>query len=150
MGVVLIAVPANAASDEDARSLQLTFYGKELSSKTLKDTAPRGTQSKGDLIRLTVSLVNSGRQFGRASGATVGTAVQTYSFRSRSKATVTQLAKLPTGTIRTSGIYDQQGFTQKWLVIGGSGDFAMARGRFETTPLPGTYSQGQVYFLRLP
>ena len=148
--VVLIAVPANAARHSHMKTLKLTFYAEDGISKTLKDKAPFGdTPSKGDVIRLTLRLVNSGRQFGRASGATVGTAVQTYTFTSRSKATVRQLARLPTGTIRTSGILNVQGFTQMWQVVGGTRAFAGARGRFEFTPLmPG--SQGQAYFLRLP
>jgi hypothetical protein len=149
--VVLSALPANAARDSDMRSLKLTFYAEDATSKTLKDSAPFGdTPTKGDVIRLTWRLVNSGRQFGRASGATVGTAVQTFTFTSRSKAAVTQLTRLPTGTIRTSGILDVQGFTQTWQVVGGTRAFAGARGRFELTPLLGPDSQAQAYFLRLP
>ena len=87
--VVLSALPANAARDSDMRSLKLTFYAEDATSKTLKDSVPFGdTPTKGDVIRLTWRLVNSGRQFGRASGATVGTAVQTFTFTSRSKAAV--------------------------------------------------------------
>jgi Dirigent-like protein len=102
------------------------------------------------VLRVTWRLDNSskGPQLGRLSGATVGTAVQTFQFTSATKATFSQLAKLPTGTIRTSGILNTQAFTQKFRVIGGSGAFAKARGTFELTPLPD--SQGQVYYLRLP
>lgn len=110
---VALAVPAWAAGEREVEYVTLTFYGLDSRSKTLVDKAPLGdTPSKGDVIRLTLRLINSGSQFGKASGARVGSAVQTYTFTSRRKATVTQLATLPTGTIRTGGIADTQGFQQ--------------------------------------
>jgi hypothetical protein len=128
----------------------LTFYGLDSRSKTLVDKAPLGdTPSKGDVIRLTLKLVNSGRQFDKASGAKVGSAVQTYTFTSGRKATVAQLATLPTGTIRTRGVSNTQGFRQTWRVVGGTRTFAKARGTFEMTPILND-SQGQVYYLQLP
>ena len=145
-----MAVPAEAAGDRQTEYLTLTFYGFDPRSKTLVDKAPLGdTPSKGDVIRRTLKLVNSGRQFGKVSGARVGSAVQTYTFTSGRKATVAQLATLPTGTIRTRGIADLQGFQQTWRIVGGTRAFAKARGTFEMTPIPNG-SQGQAYYLELP
>ena len=150
LSVVAMAVPATAADDGHTRSVQLAFFGEDSRTKTLVDKPPRGdTPSRGDVLRLTVTLVNSGRQLGRRTGATVGTAVQTYRFTSASKATFSQVATLPGGTIRSGGTLDIQGFTQRFRVVGGTGAFTNARGTFELTPITGD-TQGQVYRLRLP
>jgi hypothetical protein len=142
---------ATAATAEDSKSVRLSFYGLNARLEVVVDRPPVGGDqgTKGDVLRLTLGLTNSRRQLGRGSGATVGKAVQTYTLLSRRKASVTQVATLPGGTIHSSGVVEGQAFKPTLRVTGGSGSFAHARGTVELTEFPNG-SQGQAYRLELP
>jgi hypothetical protein len=147
---IVVAIAAPAAASPQQEYVTLTFFGLDQRTKAILDMPPRGQNAtKGDVRRWTLTLKNSGHQFSRASGAVVGRAVQTLTFVSRTKAKVTQVAYLPTGTIQSRGVFADQNFKHELRVTGGTRAFAEATGTFEMNLLP-ALSQGQVYYLRLP
>jgi hypothetical protein len=77
---------------------------------------------------VTWRLTNTEAQFGRRSGAVVGSCVEVLKQLSATKVSVTQAAKLPGGTIRSSGVIPDLAYQVKIPVTGGTGAFANAHG----------------------
>lgn len=151
LGVVL-AVPAQAAQRADSAALTVRLVSKTVSFRAVVDRAPKGTPSKGDVLREESILNNAVPQFGRAKGAPVGSDVGIYTIVSASpvRMSVRIIAKLPGGTLRGTATV-RGAATPTIRVVGGTGDFANARGTGEVRDhngsRPGVLN---IYRLQLP
>ncbi len=98
------------------------------------DRAPKGA-SKGDKIRQASVLLNARPQFGRASGAQVGSDSGTTSFLSRTALRFDGVTRLPGGTLTVSGRATLRKDDATVLpVVRGTGRFAGARGTLTVLP----------------
>ena len=109
------------------------------------DKTPKGL-SRGDLIHARFRLLNVVPQFGRKTGAPVGSERSTYTFLSPTRVTLSGTVALPGGSIRYGG-GGVIGSNKPVPVVGGTGRFAGAHGRLVVgegkTPL-------NTYYLMLP
>lgn len=118
------------------------------SRTTVRDLAPKGAPNKGDSISGTSILRNEVAQFGKPKGTRVGTDSFVFTLTSASRGQIKVTTKLPGGTLRSEGRSLVAG-TPSIPVVGGTGDFAGARGTVEARDLANGTSQN-VYRLRLP
>jgi len=129
-GVLLLALPAQAAHRSDFETQTIRVVSNRLSTRLVLDRPPKGSVNKGDTLSATSRLNNAVNQFGRPKGAVVGTDVwvttvisfTANTLRARIRATVT----LPGGTIRLAGTAVETKLDVP--VVGGTGAFAGARG----------------------
>lgn len=63
---------AFAARTENEASLTIRLLSIVTSERVVKDTAPKGTPNKGDVVYQRSALRNSVEQFGKPRGAVVG------------------------------------------------------------------------------
>jgi hypothetical protein len=95
-------------------------------SITPHDVAPAGL-SAGDRFAAKSRLLNLVPQFGKPKGAVVGSDQGTLTMISRNRGRSAGVAKLPGGTIRFRGS-GKLGPRVSLRVVGGTGDYAAARG----------------------
>jgi hypothetical protein len=122
-------------------------------SRFLIDRAPKGYPNKGDVVRERSTLRNAVAQFGRPKGAIVGsdTWIITVVIPPFGKAEVKATTTLPGGTIRAMGAVTAAQTAGTFRVVGGTGEYANARGTISLRNLNANGSRGlSVYRLQLP
>jgi hypothetical protein len=129
---VLLAVPAQAAQRAGSASRTISLVSTTVNFRAIVDRAPKNTPSKGDVLREESILRNHVPQFGRGKGANVGSDVGIYTILSVRpvRMSVKVTAKLPGGTLRGTATV-RGADTPTIRVVGGTGDFANARGTGE-------------------
>jgi hypothetical protein len=140
--VLALAFPLAAQADRRL-VIHLTSV---TTSITPHDVAPAGL-SAGDRYVAKSRLLNLVPQFGRPKGAVVGSDRGTLSMLGRSRGRSVGVAKLPGGTIRFrgSGKLDPR---VSLRVVGGTGDYAGARGTLVVAQSGNTTYN--TYTLKLP
>jgi hypothetical protein len=147
---VVLALPAQAVRQLDARTMTIRLVSTETYSKVFTDRPPINQASKGDVILVASTLRNAVAQFGRPKGAVVGDDTVVFTIRSRTEADVIVESDLPGGWLRGAGRV-RFGPKQTFLVTGGRRRFAKARGTGESTALgPNSSRRLRLYRLRLP
>jgi hypothetical protein len=152
LGALLLALPAQAAQGTGSATQTISLVSKTVNFRLAVDRSPKGLPNKGDVLREESVLSNHVPQFGKRKGANVGSDVGIYTvvamnpIRMKLKVTV----RLPGGTLRSTGsIVGTDLATLR--VVGGTGDFANARGtgkvREHNGARPGVLN---VYRLQLP
>ena len=146
--VLIVAVVALAvAGSASAKTMTI----KVTSVSTLykpTDLAPKGT-SKGDTIEYRDRLLNAGAQFGKKTGAVVGSDHGTMTFTGAHTATFSGVAVLPGGTLRLSGAVVALANNAFAIpVISGTGKYAGAKGYVAVGP--GKTRALNIYSLNLP
>ena len=151
--MVCVALPVQAASHADTRTITIRLISTGYEGQTLVDRAPMQVVSKGDVIVATSFLRNAVAQFGRAKGAVVGGDSATFTVLTTTHADLRVEVSLPGGTLRAGGRV-RLGSVQTYAVTGGTGRFARARGTGESRALASKWGGGNrrmnVYRLRLP
>ena len=151
LGAALVGVPAQAAPDTASATVTIRLVSNTTSARVLVDRAPKGKASKGDKQWAMSVLRNAVAQFDRPKGAVVGSDVGTLTVVSVTppRVDLKVTVRLPGGTLRAAGRIT--GLDQDIPVIGGTGDFANARGTSEIRSLhPSGDPALNVYRLRLP
>jgi hypothetical protein len=151
VSLVLLTVPAQAGNDSGSRTQTIRVVSKVVDFRILVNRPPKSVGNVGDKMQARNSLRNAVAQFGRPKGALVGQDVQTITVTSvtptRVRTTVT--VSLPGGTLRVAGTVTSN--EQLLPVVGGSGDFAGARGTSEVKSLDADGDPAlNIYRLRLP
>jgi hypothetical protein len=148
---VALLVPA-AAQARATETLVIKVTSVSVSQKT-HDVPPKGlptTASKGDTIVLRDRLLNAANQFGKKTGARVGSDSGTMTYTSSGAARFDGVATLPGGTLTLKGrVYATS--DRKNMVIpvtGGTGRFKGATGVVLVGP--GTKKALNTYMLKLP
>jgi hypothetical protein len=115
------------------------------------DHGPKG-ESPGDLLVSSSRLVNAVAQFGRPKGAVVGRDQGTYTLLTNRKTRLDGWATLPGGKIHVRGVVRMLGAkTSAVAVVGGTRDFASARGTVTVSPVsPKPDPSLNVYRITLP
>jgi hypothetical protein len=146
-------LPAYGAprSSSASQTIQLiSTASREQVTDRAPKTIGRGVITKGDTVRGTSVLRNAVAQFGKPSGAVVGSDAYSIVFASAAEAVATATVKLPGGTVRVKGRFRPSDASAISLaVVGGTGKFAGARGTCVATNLSAERSLN-VYRLRLP
>ena len=153
VGVLVLALPAQAGRQHTAATLTIRLIVTPADSKYLIDHAPKAYPNKGDVIRETSTLRNAVAQFGRPKGAIVGSDVwiTTIVIPPFGKAAVKAATSVPGGTIRAVGAVAATQTTDTFRVIGGTGKYAEVRGTIRLRNLNANGSRGlSVYRLQLP
>jgi hypothetical protein len=146
--LLMLALPAHAADHPSSTSRTIQVVSKTVSSKLVLDRAPKGL-SMGDRVSAKSRLRNAVSQFGRPKNALVGYDVAVFTFISAARVRVKVTATLPGGTIRSAGTVTD--LNQTLPVVGGTGNFAGARGTSEVRSLaPSGDPALNIYRLRLP
>ena len=146
-GVLLLALPAQAAHRTESKIRTIQLVSRTVSAKLVVDRAPKGL-SKGDKISET-SRRNAVPQFGRPKDALVGSDVAVMTLISAVRTKITVTVTLPGGTIRTAGTVSDD--RQKIPVVGGTGVFAGARGMSDVQSLSADDRLAlNIYRLRFP
>jgi hypothetical protein len=147
---VVLALPAQAVRQLDARTMTIRLVSTETYSKVFTDRPPINQASKGDVILVASTLRNAVAQFGRPKGAVVGEDTVVFTIHTRTEADVIVESNLPGGWLRGAGRV-RFGPKQTFSVTGGRGRFAKARGTGESTALgPNSSRRLKLYRLRLP
>ena len=152
VSLVLLTVPAQAGNDSGSRTQTIRVVSKVVDFRVLVNRPPQGVGNVGDKMQAKNSLRNAVAQFGRPKGALVGSDVQTITVTSvtPTRARVTVAVTLPGGTLRVAGSVTASNQTAL-PVVGGSGDFAGARGTTEVKSLDADGDPSlNIYRLRLP
>jgi hypothetical protein len=98
------------------------------------DVAPKGA-SKGDTIVQSDRLVNAAPQFGKKTGAVVGSDSGTLTFTSKHTATFAGTTRLPGGTLTLQGaVYSKTDGSTVFQVTGGTGKYAGMHGTLTVGP----------------
>jgi hypothetical protein len=115
------------------------------------DRGPKDV-SPGDVFVSSSRLTNAVAQFGKPKGAVVGRDHGTFTLLRGGKTRLDGWATLPGGKIHVRGVTrDLGGNTSSIAVVGGTGDFASARGTLTVRPVsPKPEPSLNVYRLSLP
>jgi hypothetical protein len=157
LSILLLAVPAHAGHRSDSKTLNIVLISRTVSDKFLRDSPPKNEVNVGDRTWSKSILRNAVAQFGRRKGAVVGSDVGVITVTScsctgtvkRSRGRIKITATLPGGTLRVAG--NVTASFEGAPVVGGTGDFARARGTLEVRNLePDGDPALNVYRLRLP
>jgi hypothetical protein len=136
-----ITTPANAKTLTIKVTSVSTFYKPT-------DRAPKGT-SKGDTIEYRDRLVNAAAQFGKKTGAPVGSDHGTMTFTGPHTARFVGLAALPGGTVTLNGqVVALPNNSFAIPVTGGTGKYSGAKGYVVVGP--GKKQALNTYALNLP
>ncbi len=145
--VIVLGLAAFLPATAQAETVTIRVTSVLVSMKPI-DTKPKGT-SKGDRIVYRDTLENAVPQFGKKTGAKVGSDHGTMTFTSAHTARFDGTARLPGGTVRIKG--PVRALTSSILqvpVVGGTGRYASAKGTL--TVGPGEKRALNVYELKLP
>jgi len=130
---------ADGARAPQARTIRLTSITVSL---VTHDKKPKGA-SKGDTIVYRDTLVNATPQFGRKTGAVVGSDSGIMTFTSAHTAVFRGVAKLPGGTLTLAGPVTGTSGGLVIPVTGGTGAYARMHGTLTVGPgskrAPNTY-----------
>ena len=157
LSILLLAVPAHAGHRSDSKTQTIRLISHTVSKKTLRDSPPKNEVNVGDKTWSKSILRNAVAQYGRRKGAVVGSDVGIITVTSCSctgtvksaRGRVKITATLPGGTLRVAGTVTAS--FEGAPVVGGTGDFAGARGTLEVRSLePDGDPALNVYRLRLP
>lgn len=151
--VLVLGSPAQAGRQQTAATMTIRLMVTPAGSRYLVDHAPKGYPNKGDVIRETSTLRNAVAQLGRPKGAIVGsdTWITTVVIAPFGKADVKATTTLPGGTIRAQGAVTAAQTTGTFRVVGGTGEYADARGSISSRNLNANGSRGlSVYRIRVP
>ena len=150
---LVLTLPAEGARRVDTRALTIRLFSTATGSTVLTDRPPTRQVSKGDVLVVWSKLRNAVAQLGLPKGAVVGDEAATFRIVSRTDAAVTVLVNLPGGTLRAEG-RSRLGGDQEYVVIGGRGRFAKARGSVHSAALATRWGSGDrrldLYRLKLP
>ena len=127
----LIVAAALAASGSAAPAQTLRFKDKQLTFAL----DPQGPPTVGTRLILTKALFNRGSQFGRPSGARVGSAEIICTVVSKKWAQCSVTAHVPSGQIVALGAMalTKNGLGRNhFALVGGAGAFAGARGEIDS------------------
>jgi len=151
VSLALLTVPAQAGNNSRSRTQTIKVVSKVVDFRVLVNRPPESFGNVGDKVRAKNSLRNAVAQFGRPKGALVGSDLQTVSVTSvtPTRVRVTVSVTLPGGTLRVAGTVTSP--KQPLPVIGGTGDFAGARGTSEVKSLDADGDPAlNIYRLNLP
>jgi hypothetical protein len=151
VSLLLLTVPAQASDNSASRTQTIRVVSKVVDFRILVNRPPKGVGNVGDKVRAKNSLRNAVAQFGRPKGALVGSDVQTITVTSvtPTRARVTVTATLPGGTLRLAATISSN--KQALPVVGGTGEFAGARGTCEVRNLDADGDPAlNIFRLRLP
>jgi hypothetical protein len=151
LGVLVLALPAQAAREADSATQTIRLVSRTVGLHTVVDRAPKGVPNKGDVVREESVLSNDIRQFGRPKGAPVGSDVATYTVVSTTPTRMSMklTVKLPGGTLR--GTAQVAGNAVPTIrIVGGTRNFANARGTGEVRARRAAGTALNIYRLRLP
>ena len=125
--VACLALLCAASAPAAAHDRSIVIRLKSISvSGSVKDKPPKGL-SKGDVYTGRSRLLNVVPQFGKGTGAPVGSDVSTLTLTSRTTGIVSGVAALPGGTLRFQG-KGRIASNDPIPVTGGTGRFAGAHG----------------------
>ena len=147
----LLTVPAQAGNDSGSRTQTIRVVSKVVDFRILVNRPPQSIGNVGDKVQAKNSLRNAVAQFGRPKGALVGSDLQTITVTSvtPTRVRVTLSVTLPGGTLRIAGTVTSP--KQALPVVGGSADFAGARGTSEVKSLDADGDPAlNIYRLSLP
>lgn len=150
MGVCVAAFPAQGAHHAESRTMTIRLISVTTDLRVLVDRAPKQELSRGDVLWAKSVLRNEVPQFGRPKGARVGSDTGTLTLVSARVVDAKVAVKLPGGTLKASGRTREQGGSDMIAVVGGTGDFAGARGTVEVIDLNDGLRTRNIYRLRLP
>jgi hypothetical protein len=152
VSLVLLTVPAQASNDSGSKTQTIRVVSKVVDVRLLVNRPPKDFGDVGDKLQVKNRLRNAVAQFGRPRGALVGSDVQTVTVNSvtPTRVRMTVAVTLPGGTLRVAATLTSN--RQALLpVVGGSGDFAGARGTSDVIPINGVANSAlNIYRLRLP
>ena len=151
LSVLFVALPVQAATQADTKTITVRLISTTESSKTLVDRAPKLEASRGDVILVSSLLRNAVAQFGQPKGAFVGSDNVVFTVVTTGRqADVRVETSLPGGTLEARG-RTRLGRLQTYPVTSGTGKFVHARGTGESRALgPSGNRRLKVYRLRLP
>jgi hypothetical protein len=150
LGSLLLTVPAHGAPRSDTNVMTIRVVSVTVAGKTIVDKEPKGVLNIGDVLQAKSNLRNERPQFGRPKGALVGSDVATLIIESETMGAARVTAKLPGGTIRSSGRVTHGGDAKAEIrVTGGTGVFAGARGTVSSRQLTRERDLN-IYRLQLP
>jgi Dirigent-like protein len=143
--VAALAAPSPARTTKVIRLLSTTTQARYI------DRGPKG-ESPGDAVVSSSRLVNAVAQFGRPKGALVGLDRGTYTLLKDRKTRLDGWATLPGGKIHVRGVARTLGAKASAVaVVGGTGDFASARGTVTVSPVSSKPDPSlNVYRITLP
>lgn len=153
--IVLAGILATTATGAAHRTLVVTVKSVQTFA-TADDVPPKGLTSggkpsAGDIIVVHDNLFNRAPQFGKPTGARIGTDVSKLTFVSSTRAEVVGAAKLPGGGVSFKGRFSTRVGIVSLTITGGGGRYAGARG---TVSEPASDRNAQnatnVYHLILP
>ena len=137
--VALVAAAALATTGSASPAQTLRFRDAQLTFAL----DPQGPPTVGTRLILTKALFNRGAQFGRPSGARVGSAEIICTVVSKTRAQCAVTAHVPTGQIVAMGAMEltENGLSRNhFALVGGAGAFAGARGEIDSRDVSETSS----------
>ena len=152
-----LALPAAASNDAAAKSVTIRVLVAP-ATKSITDVAPKtfratGDYTRGDTVKVTLTLRNYVRQFGKPKGARVGTSRLVATALSSQKVRGDIVTKFPAGTVHARGVgalsIDEGSTPPKVPIIGGTGIYAGATGFVEGRPLA-SGAHLNIYRLQVP
>lgn len=138
---VAAAVTAAALAATGGATTSKTLHFLDAQQSFMVD--PQGPPVAGSRMIFTHVLANRGGQFGKRSGARVGSAEVTCTIVSRSLAQCTVTAHVPNGEIVAIGalrLAEKGPTTSTFAIVGGAGAYAGAGGTVESRDLSPTRS----------
>lgn len=134
----LVAAGSSAASTTSAGTTPLDLTSVQTSFVTVPASAMKTGPKVGDRMIFTSALYNRGAQFGRPSGARVGTGEVICTVLSGGMLECIVTAHLPGGELVLTGSNPTRSKHSTYAVTGGSGIYATVRGSTTGTDISAT------------
>jgi Dirigent-like protein len=145
----LVLLPTSVADARSSKTLDIKVLSV-VRTYAQNDVEPKGLSS-GDRITSTDRLYNLVPQFGKPTGALIGSDSGTFTVRTRKAATFGGIARLPGGTIMVRGRLVLGSARSTLAVVGGTGRFSRARGTVSVTTVNASKGLARnVFRLTLP
>lgn len=125
---LLLAAGVARAAPQAGRAVVVHLRSTLVSAEMLRDTGAEGLDRPGDVLRMRDTVANGIPQFGRATGAVVGTDVATVTRLADGRSRLVGSVTLPDGVIRFAGTVTRAGASSV-RVVGGTGRYLGATGK---------------------